>query len=80
MEKKTDNKRSAHFRPRCDKCGRFVWVGEPGGSWVMVPETDCNVGDERERCPVCTAKHGQARCEAMFVAQICCGINKKQEK
>jgi len=65
----------ADYQPRCDKCGRFVVSGAAGGSWVMVPATDWNMGDERERCAACTEKYGQARCSPAYVEAICCGMN-----
>ncbi len=49
--------------PNCDCCGRFTVPGAPGSSWVMVPAIDVpgwSYGDERERCPRCTEKHGPA--------------------
>ena len=49
--------------PNCDCCGRFTVPGAPGSSWVMVPSIDVpgwDYGDERERCPRCTEKHGPA--------------------
>lgn len=65
----------AQYQTRCDCCGRFVRPGIPGGSWVMVPATDWNSGDERERCPACTEKHGQAHCGPGYVERLCCGMN-----
>lgn len=67
--------RHAEWQTRCDCCGRFVRPGTPGGSWVMVPATDWNSGDERERCPACTEKHGQAHCGPGYVEHLCCGMN-----
>ena len=64
----------AQYQTRCDCCGRFVRPGQPGSSWVMVPETDWNRGDERERCPACTEKHGPATCGPQYVAHLCCGV------
>lgn len=58
MKKRTDKKRGAHFRLRCDKCGLFVWVGGPGGSSFRVPATDANGDEVRDRCPACTTKYG----------------------
>ena len=66
----------AKYQPRCDCCGMFVKPGAEGGSWVMVPGTDWNAGDERERCPACTKKHGMARCGPGYVEHLCCGMNK----
>lgn len=65
----------AQWQTRCDCCGRFLRPGEPGGSWVMVPATDWNSGDERERCQACTEKHGQAYCGPGYVEHLCCGMN-----
>ena len=65
----------AQHQPRCDCCGRFVLPGTEGGSWVMVPATDWNAGDERERCAKCTAKHGMAHCGPGYVEHLCCGMN-----
>lgn len=65
----------AQYQLRCDCCGRFVRQGEPGGSWVMVPATDWNSEDERERCPACTERHGQAHCGPGYVEHLCCGMN-----
>ena len=65
----------AQYQPRCDCCGKFTRPGTPGGSWVMVPATDWNAGDERERCPACTTKHGMARCSTGYVEHLCCGMN-----
>ena len=42
----------------------------------MVPGTDWNLGDERERCPLCTAKYGMAHCGPGYVEHLCCGMNK----
>lgn len=64
----------AQYQTRCDCCGRFVRPGAPGSSWVMVPATDWNSGDERERCPACTEKHGPATCGPQYVARLCCGV------
>lgn len=53
----------AQYQPRCDVCGRFMTLGAPGTSWVMVPAIDVpgwGGGDERERCPTCTQTHGRA--------------------
>lgn len=66
----------AQYQPRCDCCGRFVVPGAEGGSWVMVPATDWNAGDERERCAACTEKHGMAHCGPGYVEHLCCGMNK----
>ena len=66
----------AQYQLRCDCCGKFVRPGEPGGSWVMVPGTDWNAEDERERCPACTEKHGMAHCGPGYVTDLCCGMNK----
>lgn len=63
------------LRARCDRCGRFMRPGVPGSSWVMVP--DCppvSFGDERERCPACTEKHGPAECSPQYVKHLCCGV------
>ena len=64
----------AKFQLRCDKCGRFVLAGQPGSSWVMVPGTDWDYGDERERCAACTAKYGPATCNSGYVKELCCGV------
>ena len=71
------NKRGwmAQYQTRCDCCGRFVRPGTPGGSWVMVPCSDVSMGDERERCPDCTEKYGQAHCGPAYVEHLCCGMN-----
>lgn len=60
--------------PNCDKCGRFVLPGAPGTSWVMVPSTDVNFGDERDRCARCTEKHGPALCSPDYRRDLCCGV------
>jgi len=65
----------AQWQTRCDCCGKFVRPGAHGGSWVMVLATDWNSGDERERCPACTEKHGQAHCGPGYVEHLCCGMN-----
>lgn len=64
----------AQYQPRCDCCGRFVRPGAPGSSWVMVPCSDVSMGDERERCPACTEKHGPAQCGPGYVEHLCCGV------
>ena len=65
----------AQYQTRCDCCGRFVRPGTPGGSWVMVPCSDVSMGDERERCPACTEKYGQAHCGPAYIEHMCCGMN-----
>ena len=64
----------AQYQTRCDCCGRFTQPGVLGSSWVMVPCSDVSMGDERERCPACTEKHGPATCGHQYVAHLCCGV------
>lgn len=64
----------AQYQTRCDCCGRFTQPGAPGSSWVMVPHSDVSMGDERERCPACTEKHGAAECGPQYVKHLCCGV------
>ena len=62
---------------KCDTCGRFMSLGQPGSSWVMVPAIDVpghTFGDERERCATCTERHGPAVCGPEYVKESCCGI------
>jgi hypothetical protein len=64
----------AQWQPRCDCCGRFVLPGSPGSSWVNVPFTDINAGDERERCAACTKKHGPAKAMPGYVEHLVQGV------
>ena len=64
----------AKYQPRCDCCGRFVLPGSPGSSWVNVPFTDINAGDERERCAACTKKHGSAKAMPGYVEHLVQGV------
>lgn len=64
----------AALLPNCDKCGRFTVPGSPGTSWVCVPYTDVNTGDERERCASCTAKYGPARARGDYVRHLVEGV------
>ena len=66
--------------PNCDRCGRFTLPGAPGSSWVNVPYTDVNYGDERERCPSCTEKHGPALCSPSYRRDLCCGVVPKEQQ
>jgi hypothetical protein len=63
---------------RCDRCGRFVTPGVPGSSWVQVPDSDINAGDERERCAACTRNYGPAKCGPGYVKRLCCGVVPEQ--
>lgn len=63
-----------NWQPRCDCCGRFVTPGQPGASWVMVPCSDVSYGDERERCALCTSKHGPAEAMPGYVKHIVQGV------
>jgi hypothetical protein len=65
--------------PNCDCCGRFVLPGAPGTSWVRVPSTDVNYGDERDRCARCTEKHGPALCSPEYRRALCCGVVPKEQ-
>jgi hypothetical protein len=58
---------------RCDKCGRFFKPG-PGTSWVCVPDTEVNSGEERERCAKCTLDHGRCRPFGNYVEELVCGV------
>lgn len=60
--------------PNCDRCGRFTLPGAPGTSWVHVPDSDVSMGDDRERCASCTAKHGPARAIGYYVRQLVEGV------
>lgn len=64
----------AKYQARCDCCGRFVLNGQPGSSWVRVPFTDVNPGDERDRCAACTQKRGPARAAPGYVAHLVEGV------
>jgi hypothetical protein len=71
---------STYYVTNCDTCGRFMQYGQPGSSWVMVPAIDVpghTSGDERERCAVCTEKHGPAECGPEYVKELCCGVYPK---
>ena len=75
----TDDRRpprgwQAKWQTRCDCCGRFMLAGSPGSSWVMVPATDMNSGDERERCHACTKKHGAAQAGPGYVTHFVQGV------
>lgn len=58
---------------KCDWCGRFMRPGAPGTSWVHVPYTDANPGDERDRCAFCTRYRGPAVCGPQYRRDLCCG-------
>lgn len=63
--------------PRCDCCGRFFPLGQPGSSWVNVPAIDVPGwmdGEERERCADCTKKHGQAEPYKAVKPGYCAGV------
>lgn len=74
MERSSPKGWHAKYQPRCDCCGRFVLPGAPGSSWVNVPFTDNNAGDERERCAACTKKHGPAKAMPGYVEHLVCGV------
>ena len=65
--------------PNCDRCGCFMVPGSPGSSWVNVPHTDVNIGDERDRCARCTKRWGPARCSSGFVRELCEGVAPEKE-
>lgn len=44
--------------PRCDMCGRFFSIGEPGSSYVFVPDSHYTREELIERCRQCTAEYG----------------------
>ncbi len=64
--------------PKCDKCGRFFSPSK-GGSWLFVPDSDVNMGEERERCSGCTEKHGALTTGGRYVDAICCGVYKPSD-
>lgn len=64
----------AALLPNCDKCGRFTLPGAPGTSWVHVPDSDVSMGDDRERCARCTAKHGPVRSNGDYVRHLVEGV------
>lgn len=74
MERNSQKGWQAKYQPRCDCCGRFVLPGLPGSSWVNVPFTDINTGDERERCAACTKKHGPAKAMPGYVEHFVQGV------
>ena len=59
--------------PNCDKCGRFMVPGLPGTSWLHVPDTEVNTGEDADRCVKCTAKHGPLRPAGVYVLLLVCG-------
>ena len=62
----------SRYEIRCDKCGRFFKHG-PGSSWVCVPSTDVNSGEERERCAACTFAYGPCKPFGDYVESVVCG-------
>jgi hypothetical protein len=64
----------AKWQTRCDCCGRFVLPGQPGSSWVHVPDSHVSVGDDRERGAACTKKHGPAQAMPGYVTHLVQGV------
>lgn len=62
----------------CDRCGQFFSGTQPGSSWVFVPNSDVSMGDERNRCASCTARHGPATAPG-YTPGIAYGVIEKTE-